>query len=150
MPAKASSVFSGEVVVAVVAGEGVHSNERDGGDGIGAGRGGILEGLAADVEAAHGRGVGGAIEEAAGFGVAVAGDGEIHGFLRGGEVARIERGFVGVEKREDAEDLIVERAFERGAADAVAEAAGFAPDFFQHAVERFQREGAAVRAERAA
>ena len=31
--------FLGEGVVAVVAGEGVHSNERDGGDGIRARRG---------------------------------------------------------------------------------------------------------------
>src|SRR5712664_383937 len=75
--------FLGEGTVAVVAGEGVYSNQCDGGDGIGAGRGGILEGFAADVEAAHGRGVGRTIEEAAAFGVAVAGDGEIHSFLRG-------------------------------------------------------------------
>src|SRR6266403_40304 len=48
----------------------------------------------------------------------------------------------GGEEREDAENLIVERAFEGGAADAVAEAASFAPDFFQDAVECFQGEGA--------
>ena len=48
--------FLGEDAVAFVAGEGVHSNQGDGGDGIGAGRGGILKGLAADVEATHGRG----------------------------------------------------------------------------------------------
>src|SRR5713226_7573013 len=48
----------------------------DGGDGICAGRWRILEGLAADVEAAHGRGVGRTIEEAAAFGVTVTGDGE--------------------------------------------------------------------------
>src|SRR6267143_626482 len=61
--------FLREGAVAVVAGEGVHSNEGDGGDGIGAGRGGILKGFAADVEAAHGCSVGRAIEEAAAFGV---------------------------------------------------------------------------------
>src|SRR5260370_676084 len=72
------------------------------------GRGGILKGLAADVEAAHGGGVGGTIEEAAAFDVTVTGDSEIHRFLRGGEIARIEGGFVGVEKRENAEHLIVE------------------------------------------
>jgi len=99
----------------------------------------ILEGLAADVEASHGGGVGRAVEEAASFGVAVAGDGEVHGFLRGAEVARIERGFVCVEERDNAEDLIVERAFKGGAANAVAEAAAFAPDFFQHAVHRLKR-----------
>src|SRR5712664_844807 len=126
--------FLGEGAVAVVAGEGVHSNQGDGGDGIRAGSWGILKGLAADVEAAHGGGVGGTIEEAATLGVAVAGDGEVHGFLRGGEITGIERGFVGVEKREDAENLVVERAFESGAADSVAEAAGFASDFFQHEV----------------
>lgn len=90
--------FLGEDVVAFVTGKGVHSNEGDGGDGISAGCGGILEGFAADIEAAHGRGVGGTIEEAAALGVAVAGDDEVHGFLRGLEIARIERGFVGVEE----------------------------------------------------
>ena len=54
--------FLGEGMVAVVAGESVHSNERDGGDGIGAGCWRILEGLAADVEAAQGRGVGQILE----------------------------------------------------------------------------------------
>jgi hypothetical protein len=44
--------------------------------------------------------------------------------------------------------LIVERAFESWAADAVAKAAGFAPDFFQHAIECFHSEGAAIRAKR--
>src|SRR2546421_11877899 len=37
--------FFGEGVVAVFAGECVHSNEGDGGDGISAGRRGILKGL---------------------------------------------------------------------------------------------------------
>ena len=100
----------GEDAVAFVASEGVHSNEGDGGYGIGARRGGILEGLAAHIEAAHGRGVGRTIEEAAAFWVSIAGDGEVHGFLRGIEITRIERGFIGVEERENAEDLIVERA----------------------------------------
>lgn len=127
--------FLGEGVVAIVSGEGVDSNEGDGSDRIGAGRGGILKGLAANVEPAHGCGVGRTIEEAADFGVSVTGNGEVHRFLCGGEIARIEGGLVGVEKREDAEDLIVKRTFESGAADAMAEAAGFAPDFFQHAVE---------------
>ena len=88
--------FLGEGAVAVVAGEGVHSNQGNGSNGIGAGRGGILEGLTADVEAAHRCSVAGAIEEASAFGVAVAGDGEVHCFLGGGEIAGIERGFVGV------------------------------------------------------
>src|SRR6267378_195820 len=66
--------FLGEGAVAFVAGEGVHSNEGDGGYGIGAGRGGILKGLAANIEAAHRCSVGRAIEEATAFGVAVAGD----------------------------------------------------------------------------
>src|SRR6267378_3519668 len=63
--------FLGEDTVAVVAGEGVHSNQRNGGNGIRSGRGGILKGLAADVEAAHGGGVERAVEEAAAFSVAV-------------------------------------------------------------------------------
>src|ERR1700740_856936 len=73
--------FLGESAVAIVAGEGVHANKGDGGDGIGAGRGRILEGFAANVEAAHGRGVGGAIEETAAFGVAVPGDSEVYSLL---------------------------------------------------------------------
>src|SRR4029077_683042 len=64
--------FLGESAVAIVASEGVHSNKGDGGDGIGAGRWRILEGFAADVESAHGSGVGRTIEEAAAFGVTVA------------------------------------------------------------------------------
>ena len=72
--------FLGEGIVAVVAGEGVHSNQGDGGNGIGAGRGGVLEGFAADIEATHGRGIVGTIKEAAAFGVAVSGDGKIHRF----------------------------------------------------------------------
>src|SRR6267143_1270517 len=136
--------FLGEGAVAIVADEGVHANQGDGGNGIGAGRGRILKGLAADVEAAHGGGVGRAVEEAAAFSVAVAGDREVHGFLCSVKIAGIERGLIGVEERENAEDLIVERAFESGAADAMAETAGFAPDFFQHVVECFQGEGAAV------
>src|SRR5882724_641760 len=53
--------FLSEGAVAFVSGEGVHSNQGDGGDGIGAGRGRILKGLATDVEATHGSGVGGTI-----------------------------------------------------------------------------------------
>src|SRR5262244_3422613 len=47
-------------------------------------------------------------------------------------VARIDRGFVGVEKRKDAEDLIVERAEEGRTADPMREAAVFGPSFLQH------------------
>src|SRR6266404_9667304 len=139
--------FLGEGAVAVVTCETVHANQRDGGDGIGAGRGGILEGFAANVEAAHRSGVRRTVEEAAAFGVTVAGDGEGHGLLRGGKIAGIERGFVGIEKSEDAEDLVVERAFESGTADAVAKAAGFGADIFQHAIEGLECEGAAVSGE---
>src|ERR1051325_5024988 len=81
--------FLSRSAVAVVASESVHSNERDGSDGIGTGRGRILKRLATNVEAAHGRSVGRAIEEAAVFSVAVARDGEIHGFLSNSEIARI-------------------------------------------------------------
>src|SRR5206468_10202419 len=75
--------------------------------------------------------------------------GEVHGFLCGGEIAGIERDFVGVEEGEDAENLIVEGAFESRSTDAVTEAAGFAPGFFQHAVESFQGKRTAWRTERA-
>ena len=103
--------FLREGAIAIVTGEGVHANEGDGGDGIGARGGRILKRLAANVEAAHGRGIGRTIEEAATYGVAVASDAKVHRFLGGREIAGIECGFVGVEKGEDAEDLIVERAF---------------------------------------
>ena len=96
---KSFKCFLGEGVVAIIAGESVHANQGDGGDGIGARRGRILKGLAADIQAAQGGGVRGAIEEAATVGVTVACDGEVHGFLRGIEIARVESGFVGVEKR---------------------------------------------------
>ena len=142
MPAKASRVFCAARLVAVVSGESVEANQRDGCDGIGAGRGRILKRLAAHIEAAHGRGVAGAIEKSAAFGVAVTGDGEVHGFFRGVEIARFERGFVGIEQSEHAKNLVVERAIERGAADAVSEAARFAPDFMEHAVESFESEAA--------
>src|SRR5260370_33316041 len=65
--------FLGEGVVAFVPGEGVHANQGDSGDGIGARRGGILKGLAADVEAAHGGGIAGTIEETARLSGTVAG-----------------------------------------------------------------------------
>ena len=139
--------FLGEGVVALVPGEGVHANQGDSGDGIGARRGGILKGLTADVEATHGGGIVETIEEAAGFSVAVAGDGEVHRFLRSGEIARIECGFVGVQERENAENLVVERAFERGAPDSMVKAARFTAHFLQHAIESFQGEGAGAGAE---
>src|SRR5450631_4723738 len=58
------SFLRGEAVT-VVSGESVKANQRDGPDGISAGRGRILKRLAANVEAAHGRGVAGAIEKSA-------------------------------------------------------------------------------------
>src|SRR5713101_4359281 len=70
--------FLREGAIAIVAGEGVHANEGNGSDGICAGGGRILKRLAANVEAAHGRGVGRTIEEAATYGVAVAFDRQIH------------------------------------------------------------------------
>ena len=121
--------FLRKVVIALVAGEGVHANQRDRRDGIRAWRGRILKRLAANVEAAHRRGVRRPIEKAAAFGVAVTGDRKVHRFLRGVKIARIERRFVGIEQRQNAENLIVERAVERGPSDAVAEAARLAPDF---------------------
>ncbi len=89
--------FLSERIMAIIARERMHSNERDGGGRIGSRRGGILERLAAHVEATHGCGIGGTIQETAVLGVAVASDGEIHGFLRGIEIACIKRGFVGVD-----------------------------------------------------
>src|SRR5260370_4295239 len=115
-------------VIPSLTGEGVQADQGDGGDRVCTGRWRILKGFAAHVEAAHGCGVGGTVEESAAFGVAVPGDGEIHRLLCGVEIARLQSGFVGIEKRQDAEDLIVERAIERGDAEAGAEAAGFATD----------------------
>ena len=51
---------------------------------------------------------------------------------------------IGIQEREDAEDLVVERAFKNGPADAMAETARFSPGFFQHAIESFQGELATV------
>jgi len=73
-PGEGFERFAGERVVALVASECVETNECDGGDGICAGCGGILERLAANVEATHGSGVGGAVEKAAAFGIAVSGN----------------------------------------------------------------------------
>src|SRR5258708_9996719 len=59
-------------VIAVVAREGVEAYQRDRGDGIGAGRGGILKGLSAHIAAAHRSSVRGTIKETTVLGVAVA------------------------------------------------------------------------------
>src|SRR5207245_5279901 len=99
-------------------------------------RGRILKGLAAHLESAHGRSVTRAIEEAAIVAIAVAGNSEVHGFLRRGEVARIEARFVGVEQGENAENLIVEGAFERGPADPMSKPSLLTPSFTEHAIDR--------------
>src|SRR5258708_11849161 len=59
-------------VIAVVAREGVEAYKRDRGDGIGAGRGGILKGFSAHIEAAHRSSVRATIKETTVLGVAVA------------------------------------------------------------------------------
>src|SRR2546430_16750392 len=55
--------FLGEGAVTIVACEGVHSNQGDGGDGIGAGHRGILERLTAHIKTTPGRGVTRAVKE---------------------------------------------------------------------------------------
>src|SRR5260370_17721745 len=80
-------------VIASLTGEGVQADQGDGGDGIGSRRGGILKGFAAHVEAAHGCGVGRAIEKAAAFGVAIACDGKGHRLLPGPALTPIEPRF---------------------------------------------------------
>src|SRR5258708_25358849 len=134
-------------VIAVVAREGVEAYERDRGDGIGAGRGGILKGFSAHIEAAHRSSVRGTIEETAAFGVSIAGDGEVHRAQGGFKVSRLERGFEGIEQGENTENLIVKRTIERKSPDAMTEAAGFGPDFAQHAIEGLQGERAAILSE---
>ena len=69
-PGEGFESFLGPMVEALFAGEGVEAIENDGGDGIGAGRGRILNRFAANFEAAHRRGVFGAVEKAAGFRIA--------------------------------------------------------------------------------
>src|SRR5258708_36183415 len=95
-------------VIAFVAGERVEAYQRDRGDGIGAGRRGILKGFAAYIQAAHGSGVRATIEETAVLGVPVAGYGERQRAHRGFKISRLERGLVGVEEPDNAENLIVE------------------------------------------
>ena len=82
--------FLCEIAVTPFAGESMQSNERNGGNGIPRRCGRILKGLATDFEPAHRSGVVRAIEKAAILGIAVASNRELHGFLRRGEVARIE------------------------------------------------------------
>jgi len=89
--------FMGEGVVAFVAGEGVHSNQRNGGDGIPLrGVGGILKGLAADRRGPPmGAASKGRSKEAAAFGIGRSGRWRRSMvFLRGGEIAGIKRGLV--------------------------------------------------------
>ena len=91
-----------------------------------------------------GRGVFRAVEESAAIGIAEAFDRETHGSFGDFEIAQIERGFIGVEQRGGSENLIVERAFERGSADAVEKTFRRVPRLGEDAVERLQREFAAV------
>ena len=126
--------------------EGKEPVENNCGDGIRARRRRILKRLAADIEAAHGRGIFRAIEEAAAFRIAEAFDGELHGALGDIKVAAVERRFVGIEQRSRSEDLIVERAFKTRPADAMQKAFRRVPGFGEDAVERFQRELAAIAA----
>src|SRR6185437_12111866 len=127
-----------------VAGEGVEAFEDDGGDGICAGSGRILKILAAHVEAADGRRVGGAVEEAAILRVTIFFDGDTHGEFGDGEVFAVERGFVRVKERGGHENLIVEQAGDFFAAEAMPETGALVPGFGEDAVESFQREGAAI------
>ena len=100
--------FLCKVVIPFVAGEPVHANQRDRRDGIGSGRGRILERLAANVEPAHWHGVRGPIEKAAAFCITIAGDGEVHRFLCRGKIARIEGRFVSIQQSQNAENLVIE------------------------------------------
>ena len=60
------------------------------------------------------------------------------------KVTRIERGFPGIEQRGDREHLIVERAIEARAADAVQKTLRGIPGLGEKPVERLQRECAAI------
>ena len=71
-------------------------------------------------------------------------DRQLHGPLGDFEIAAVERRFIGVEQRGGSEDLIVERTFEARAADAVEETFRRVPRFRENAVERLQREIAAI------
>ena len=122
----------------------IQAVENDRRDGIGAGRGRILHRLAANFQAAHGRGVFCAIEKSAAFGIAVTHYRETHGALGDFEIAEIERRFIGIEQRGGHENLIVERAFEARAADAMQKPFRFVPSFGEDAVERLEGECAAI------
>ena len=136
--------FFGPVAVEFFAGQAIQTVERDDRDGIGAGRGRILQRLAANFHAAHRRGILGAIEKAAAFGVAVTLHGEAHGAFSDFEITAVERRFVGIEQGNDHKNLIVERAIEARAADAMQEPFRIFPGFGEDAVESFQCEGAAI------
>src|SRR5437899_1922067 len=71
-------------------------------------------------------------------------EGEVHGALGGAEIFCVEGGFVSIEERQHAENLVVERAAQSRAADAVRKAVFLAPGFAQHAIDRFQGKGARI------
>ena len=71
-------------------------------------------------------------------------DGNPHSLLGDLKVARIKRRFPRIEKRGDGEHLIVERAFEPRAADAMQESFRLIPGFRENAIERLERKLAAV------
>src|SRR6185437_10816038 len=100
--------FLSKVVIPFVACEGVHANQGNRRDGICPRRGCILERLAANVETAHGGGIGRSIEKPPAFCVAVTSDSKVHRFLRGGKIARLERHLVSVQQSQYAENLVVE------------------------------------------
>src|SRR5690348_8979586 len=137
--------FLSKVVIAKVAGKGMHANQCDGRDGVCAGSWRVLKRFAANVEAAHRGSIRRPIEKPAAFRITVEVDRNIHRFFRSIKIARLERRFVGVEQGKNAEDLVVERTIERWPADAMYEPSRFAPRFLNHAVHRFQRELPATR-----
>ncbi len=112
-----------------VSSEAVEAIENHWGNGIRSWRGRILERFAADFQAAQRRRVGGAIEEAAVLLVAIFFDGQLHQGIGPIEIAGIESCFIRIEEGGGAENLIIECAFEFGAADTMDESFVIAPGF---------------------
>src|SRR6267154_2011721 len=137
-------------MVALVSGERVHAQQGNHRDGVRPWRWRVLKGFAPNVQATKRLGVGGTIEKSAVLVVRVRTEGEVQGMLRSPKITGVERKFVGVKQGQHAKHLIVQRALERGTADAMRKPPGLTPGLLQHAVQGFQREVAAVFSQRAA
>ena len=136
--------FLRPIAIELFARECVEPVENDHRNGVCSRRGRILKGFAPNFEAAHRRSVFRAIEESSAFGIAEAFHGKPHGTFSLFEVFRVERRFVGIEQGSRSEDLVIERALQTRATDAMQETFGFIPGFRDQAIQCFERELSAI------